>query len=154
MEKYEISPIKNFMDALEVRKIRNECRHFMTNDTSEINLLQQLIWYFKVYKKENIKGNLKCYLFKDDSNNLGFGLVRKSLGKYWITGGLMFNQRGKGLGTILFKELIQKVPSNEIWLEVLDTNIAANKIYHTLGFKKLNEKDSNGNRIIVMKLNK
>lgn len=154
MEKYEQSPVKNFLEALVVRKIRNECRLFMTNNNSEISFVQQLIWYFKTYKKENKKGNMICFLFKHGRSNYGFGLIRKYSGKYWITGGLKFNQRGKGLGTILFKELIQKVPSNEIWLEVLDTNIAANKIYHILGFKKLNKKYLNGKRIIVMKLNK
>lgn len=148
-----MSLIKNFIDALEVRKIRNECRHFMTNDTSEINLLQQLIWYFKVYKKENNNGNLKCYIFKNNSNNLGFGLIRKSSGKYWITGGLRFSERGKGFGKILFKDLIKKISAKEIWLEVLDSNIAAKKIYNNLGFIEVKNISNSNEKVITMKLN-
>lgn len=154
MEKYKLSPIGNFYEALKVREIRNECREFMTNDTSKISFIKQVFWYFKVYKEENKKGNLMCYIFKNELNNSGFALVRRSSGRYWITGGLKSSERGKGLGKTLFKNLIKVIPTKEIWLEVLDSNIAAKKIYSTLGFKKLRKKDSNGQRILVMRLNK
>ena len=149
-----MSPIKNFLDALEVASIRNQCRLFMTNDTSEINPIQQLSWYLRTYKKENKNGKLKCFLFKNNGKNCGFGLIRQSFGKYWITGGLKLTQRGKGLGKILFNDIVRNVPSSDVWLEVLGSNIAAKKIYNTLGFKKFSETETNGKKVIVMKLTK
>lgn len=152
MKKYESLPIENLREALEVRNIRNECRLFMTNDTSEINLIKQVIWYFRVYRKENEAGKMTCFLFNVNGTPAGFGLIGKRFGKYWITGGLKSDQRGKGMGKILFREIVEKIPSNEVWLEVLDSNIIAKNLYKNLGFKKIKKRDIDGKKIIVMKL--
>ena len=154
MEKHELKPIKSLHDALEVRIIRNDCRLFMTNYTLEISPSQQQKWYTEIYKNENKKGNMTCFIFKYNNQNAGFGLIRKASGKYWITGGLMSSQRGKGLGIVLFQDIVKSTPSKEIWLEVLDTNPAAKKIYETLDFKKVKETEVKGKRVIIMKLEK
>jgi ribosomal protein S18 acetylase RimI-like enzyme len=154
MKKDEMVPIKNFLDALEIRDIRNQCRNYMTNDTSEINSIQQLLWYFKIYKRRNKNGEMTCFLFKSNSANLGFGLIRKLSGKYWITGGLMPDQRGKGFGKILFRSLIKKIPSSEVWLEVLSSNNIAKKIYKDLGFEKMKNPTRESRKIEVMRLKK
>lgn len=154
METYEVIPINNFFDALEVRKIRNQCRSFMTNDTSAISYIKQLAWYLKAYRNENKNGESTCYLFKSNNNNSGFGYVRKIAGKYWITGGLSPDQRGKGLGKILFKRLIEQIPGESVWLEVLLSNSVARKLYNELGFREIKESDINGKKIVIMKLTK
>lgn len=154
MVKHEVYPIRNFLDSLEVRKIRNQCRIFMTNNRSEISIIKQLSWYLKIYRKANMSGNMTCFLFKVDNFNSGFGLIRIVNDRYWITGGLKSNQRGKGFGKILFKDLLEKIPSNEVWLEVLDTNGVAKNLYQKIGFKNVKINDANGNKIIIMKLNK
>lgn len=152
MAKHEVQPIKNFLDALKVKKIRNECRAFMTNSTSEISFLMQLKWYYSVYKKENQSGNIFCFLFKADDVDSGFGLIRRVNDRYWITGGLESSQRGKGLGKILFNDLLKEISSNEVWLEVLDSNEVAKNLYHKIGFKKVKIKEVNNNKVIVMNL--
>jgi ribosomal protein S18 acetylase RimI-like enzyme len=154
MEKVKIVPIENFLNALEVRKIRNECRIFMTRSTAQISFSQQLSWYLKVYKSNYRKGEMICFLLRSNKNNLGFGLIRKSVGKYWITGGLKSSQRGKGLGKILFAKLIEKVPSDEVWLEVLDSNFIAYNLYQELGFKQTEISEINGKKVKTMKLEK
>lgn len=152
MEKYKITPIKSFLDALQVREIRNQCRTFMTNDTSKIGFLRQLKWYFFTYKTQKTQNKLTVFLFKSGEFNLGFGLIKESSGKYWITGGLKTEQRGKGLGKFLFRQLINNTPSSTIWLEVLDSNIAAKTIYKNLGFRRVRSITVNRKKVILMNL--
>lgn len=152
MDNHKLISINNFIDVLEVRKIRNECRLFMTNYTNEISISNQLKWYFNVYKNENKKGNIETFIFKFNNKNAGFGLIQKKSNNYWITGGLSESQRGRGLGEKLFLELLNRIPSNEVWLEVIDTNIAAKRIYAKLGFKKVKKIKIDGKDVIVMKL--
>jgi ribosomal protein S18 acetylase RimI-like enzyme len=151
MENY-LYPIRNPLDAIILSDIRNQCSSYMTNYTSSINPIQQLIWYFKFYKKEYGDGNMACFLLKSNGNNFGFALYRITNGKYWITGGVKANERGKGLGKILFSELLKKIPSKEIWLEVLYDNEAAKKIYVGLGFKEEKDVEIKGKRVVVMSL--
>ncbi len=152
MENYQLTPIRNFLDALKIRKIRNECREYMTNNTSEIDVRKQISWYFNIYRKENNKNKMTCFLFRVKKKNAGFALIRMELKKYWITGGLTHEYRGKGLGKVLFANLLKEIPSDEVWLEVLNTNEAAKKIYKELGFRKISEKDINDKKVSVMKL--
>jgi len=154
MENYRLSPIKNFKDALEVRKIRNQCRLFMTNFISEIGYREQFNWYYKTYRKENKKMKMFCFLFYVNNDAVGFGFVRESKNKFWITGGLKENQRGKGYGKLLFKEIVNSVPAKEVWLEVLASNTAAKKIYNELGFKNIKGLKINNKEVICMSLEK
>ncbi len=154
METYDLSPIKSLSDSLKVRKIRNECRSFMTNDQSEIGILKQISWYLKIYGSKNKTGEITCYLFRSNGQILGYGLIRKVSNKSWITGGLLKSERGKGFGKILFDSLIGEVPSSEVWLEVLASNAPARKIYEELGFKNMEEIQPRGRKIVVMKLTK
>ena len=78
-------------------------------------------------------------------------LIKKIHNTYWITGGLLGVYRGKGMGTILFKKILQEIPSSVVWLEVLESNSVARKVYVKLGFKKVKEKNVQGRKVIVMK---
>lgn len=135
MRRYELTPIVNLLEALEIARIRNDCRAFMTHDNSWINPIRQSTWYLKKFRKANSRNEMLCFLFKSKGRNVGFGFIRKYEGKYWITGGLKSRERGKGMGKILFSEIIKKVPSKEVWLEVQSTNELAKHIYKGLGFE-------------------
>jgi len=150
----QLREIKNVRDALIVREIRNECRLFMTNDSSSINIFRQLVWYLTKYKPQNNKGGMYGFLFKTNGRSAGFGLISLKNGKYFVTGGLRKSERGKGLGKRLFLELIKSVPSKEVWLEVLDSNIAAKKLYIALGFRKTSQIQANGKKVNVMIIGK
>jgi ribosomal protein S18 acetylase RimI-like enzyme len=149
---YTLTPIKNLQQALQLKDIRNQCKSFMTNDSSEIDFVRQIVWFYKVYKKENIEKINTCYLFKQEGKIVGFGVIRKVANKYWITGGLAKDQRGKGKGRVLFKELIKSTNAKEIWLEVLDSNTIAGNLYLSLGFKHQGKKNLNGLKISLMRL--
>ncbi len=150
--KVELVPIENLRQAYQVRKIRNECRLFMTNVSSELSLCEQFFWYYTIYKKNNKRNNMYCYLLRVGNKNCGFGFVRKSSGKYWITGGLLSCFRGKGYGKILFTGLINSLKQGSIWLEVLESNTVALTLYKSLGFKKTKTIIRNKKKIYVMNL--
>lgn len=154
MDEIKAYPIKNLIDAYKIASIRNECRHNMTNSSDKISLFAQTKWYFRTYKAEYYKGTMLCLLFKLNNEDIGFGFIKKLSNKYWITGGLISDMRGKGLGSVLFKNIISLVSSSSVWLEVLESNIAAKKIYIKLGFKKKKIIERDKRRIILMSLNK
>lgn len=151
---YYLEPIKNVFDALVLKNIRNECRFFMTSDTSEIGILREISWYFLHYLKENKKGNLYCYSLKKDGENLGFAKIRRDRNKYWITGGLKKSRRGRGEGKILFSLILDKLFGKEAWLEVLKTNHVALNLYKKLGFMMQRRIVKNEKEVIVMKLSR
>lgn len=147
-----LKPIENFWDALIMRKIRNEARLFMTNDTSSISIFRQLKWYFKTLKPQQTKGDMLGFLFESDGQDVGFGLISVKEGKYFLTGAIKESQREQGLGKKLFAQLVKSVPSSVVWLEVLDSNTVARKLYEALGFKKTSHKEVAGRKVSIMKL--
>lgn len=148
MGRYKLTVIENFFDALQVRKIRNECRYYMTRSQSYINPLQQMLWYLRVYKKENEKNIMWCYLFQVSGRNCGYALVKKVKGNYWITGGLYKSERGKGFGRKLFNSILSEFHDKNIFLEVLSSNLKAKNLYKKLGFGEIKKSAKRG--IITM----
>lgn len=154
-QEYSLKPITNLFEAFKVRSIRNECSPYMTNDSSQIGIFRQFIWYFKTYNNDNKKGNFYCYLFNNrDMDPLGYATIIKRGGRFWITGGLKQNQRGKGLGKLLFKNLISTTPTKEVWLEVLQNNKAALNLYRNLGFIEKGKIKRKSKNILIMSIRK
>lgn len=152
METYRLSPIRTFQDALEVRKIRNESRMYMTRNNENISIEKQREWYFGTYKPENNKGSMECFLLRSENNTYGFALVRNISGRSWITIALKSSERGRGLGKVLLAILLNKVIADDIWLDVLESNLPALKLYQHFGFKKVKNEMLNGKKINIMKL--
>lgn len=140
MEVLSVKYIDNFRDALTLRKIRNECREFMTRDRSKISLLQQFQWYYNTYKMASPDDWL-AFLFYVGDEPAGYGVVRDKGTKPLISGGLAKKFRGKGFGEQMFMN-ITNVASSTAWgkgyksvyLEVLETNTIALRLYHKLGY--------------------
>lgn len=157
MSKAFVRPVVDLADAMEMRKIRNECASFMTHDTSIITVARQKKLYFGGYTAAAKQGTMTCYLITlaDSQKPIGYGVVRLKDGKYWLTGGLLAKYRGQGYGQFLFSELIRLTPDNEVWLDVLETNEVGRHIYNKLGFKEVGtEKNNSGKKLIVMKTDK
>lgn len=143
---YEVSSLKS---AMLMRKMRNECRQFMTRDASKIGWLRQLNWFYTTYRPKQAKGEMAAYIFlchwpKQDIFNqpVGYGIIRDSKTKPLISGGLLKKYRGKGLGKTLFKILTRiasqgergEVGRRSVFLEVLETNQVAIDLYKKLGY--------------------
>lgn len=125
-----------------LRVIRNQCRTFMTRNTEEISAEQQQEWFKTAYKKYEL---YIAYAIEHGSIvvDAGYGLIHLNEGEYLLSGGLVPDYRDKGLGSTLFKFLVdncnKQVP---IRLEVLKTNTRAFKTYEKLNFKVTGENDS------------
>jgi ribosomal protein S18 acetylase RimI-like enzyme len=115
-----------------LRVIRNECAEFMTRSNAYVNREGQITWFDSINKNE-----IKPYLFKNDIGVIGYGLIRIE-DSFLLSGGLMPELRGQGLGESLFQELINKCQEIDkdkpIDLEVLRSNVRAYKLYQKLGF--------------------
>lgn len=130
---FEFERVRTEDDAQIMRKIRNECRSFMTRNTKYISKRQQSIWYRSL--DENV---FKLYLAKADGVNVGYGILRVENDVFLVTGGVVKSFRGKGIGKYIFQSLIDEAcvidSSKKIELEVLNTNKPAKSLYDKLGF--------------------
>ena len=125
-----------------LRTIRNECRTFMTRNTDEISPEQQQEWFKTAFKKYEL---YIAYAVESGACvvNAGYGLIHVNSDEYLLTGGLLPDYRDKGLGSTLFKFLVDNCNKQlPIRLEVLKSNIRAFKTYEKLGFKTTGESDT------------
>ena len=127
-------------EALEMMDIRNEVREFMTHNTAEIMPAEQAEWYRKTYLPARDRGEIFGYLVRDSESDqaIGYGLISKRDGKWWVSGGLKSEARGQGAGYFLFSEMTQFIHedlrSEEAWLDVLNSNEAAQHLYRKIGY--------------------
>lgn len=124
-------------DVENLRKIRNECRNFMTRNTSEISYEQQQNWFKNLDNTTN-----KLFLMHEvycgvAATIIGYGYIRVEDETVLLTGGLVESCRGKGYGQILFNSLLlnSKKFNLPIKLEVLKSNMVAFSVYNKIGFR-------------------
>ena len=126
--------VTNQYEAENLRVIRNTCREFMTRDTSEITKEQQEIWFKTASQKYQL---YLLYLLEYGVivNPVGYGLIRSEPTEYLLTGGLLPEYRGRGIGQKLFEFLAENSKKDKpLRLEVLKNNTSAFSVYKKLGF--------------------
>lgn len=138
-------------DAYLMMEFRNGVREFMTHNTAEIMEDQQVEWYRETYLTAREKGELFGYIVRrEDEEPIGYGLISKRDGRWWVSGGLAEDARGEGAGYFLFNEMTNMIHedlrSEEAWLDVLNTNEGAKRLYRKLGYVAT----VTGDRITVM----
>jgi ribosomal protein S18 acetylase RimI-like enzyme len=138
-------------DALVMMEFRNEVRDFMTHNTAEIMEEQQVEWYRETYLPARERGELFGYIVRrEDEDPIGYGLISKRDGRWWVSGGLTAEARGEGAGYFLFEEMTNMIHedlrSEDAWLDVLNTNQGAKRLYRKLGYVAV----VSGDRITVM----
>lgn len=134
------------IDAQIMREFRNECREFMTHNTAEIMEDEQIEWYRETYLPARQKGELFGYIVRrEDEEAIGYGLISKRDGRWWVSGGLSEDARGEGAGHFLFQEMTMMIHedlrSEEAWLDVLNENEAARRLYEKLGYVAVSSTD-------------
>ncbi len=125
-----------------LRTIRNNCREYMTRNTSEIGPEEQQEWFKTAFKKYEL---YIAYAIEHGVCivDAGFGVIHKNENEFLLTGGLVPEYRDRGMGKIVFKFLVDQChKSLPIRLEVLKTNTRAFKTYESLNFKIIKENDS------------
>lgn len=120
--------------------IRNECREWMTNDTSYIGTTRQVLWFFNDYLPAFKRGDMLASLLYDDANvPVAFGIRAFRESRWVVTGGVATVYRGRGHGHRMFTDLSVGFP--ETWLDVLTDNTRAIALYESLGFKFISSDD-------------
>lgn len=140
-----IEPVTNILDALAMRKIRNECREFMTQDVEKIGLLRQVHWFYNSYSRWMKEGSAIAFVgWVDQTNPIAYGLIRDlDTGITIISGGVRKAYRGRGYGLELFTYLTERashmegVEKRPVYLEVLDANKIAQSLYKKLGYEEI-----------------
>ena len=136
-------PITKLEEAQVMRTIRNECREYMTKDTSLITEERQEEW-FNGLDKDRIKMFLmyKCHN-STLIDTIGFGYCCYTGDEVYVTGGLTKDYRDKGYGKTLFTHLVETAKSfnTRITLEVLNTNTRAKRLYENIGFHSIEADD-------------
>jgi len=132
-----LTKVQNEYDVEQLRLIRNECKNFMTRNTSEILKEQQQQWYKNLNKEINELYLFNSVLFGVAVSSIGYGYIRIENDSVLLTGGITSSERGKGYGYILFDYLVKNAKKFNlpIKLEVLKTNTVALSVYNKLGFK-------------------
>lgn len=127
-------PVETSEQVEELRKIRNICRKFMTNNQKHISREQQQKWFKNLNKSE-----FHLYLVQDKlGTSLGYAVIAFREEVPWLTAGLLPEYRGKGLGHLVFQTMIDWCVANNyqsIMLDVLLTNENARRLYEKLGFE-------------------
>lgn len=141
-----LAEIENGYHAEQMRACRNQVRSYMTHNTAEILPAEQAEWYAETYLPARKAGELFGYIVRDeDDMPLGYGLISKRDGRWWVSGGLIADARGKGAGHFLFQEMTMMIHedlrSEEAWLDVLNENEAARSLYEKLGYVAVSSTD-------------
>lgn len=144
----ELLPLERFSDALDMRRIRNRVASFMTHNNGQIDPVEQLVWWLKTYIPGTKKGELFGYVqtvpgtFKQPPARVGYGLISLREEHWWVSGGIIDEWRGQGLGEELFRVLTNTIHHHckaDAWLDVLATNERAIALYRKLGYEQAGE---------------
>lgn len=114
--------------------VRNECRDGLTHDTHELTMENQKAWRSQCWTGtpygeffSSIKRMwYEPYLLYDEEWPIGYGLLKWDGEKYWMTAGLVFEYRGKGLSRVLINfitEMAYREMQVQVWLDAKDDNL-------------------------------
>lgn len=133
--------VDTLRQAFSLRVIRNECRKFMTRDTSKIGLWRQFNWFYKIYLVNKRKGLITAYLGILDDKPVAYGLIRYENGKPIISEGTAKKYRGKGIGKTLLRFLTKEaskingqVGRSSVFAETLEISTHAREVFRQLGY--------------------
>lgn len=132
-------------EAFELALIRNECRHFMTHDQSEISSSQQKTWYQTIYTQQTPQKYWVWVLKEQNDKIIGYCAAKDEAEGVYITEGLLEKKRGRGLGTFMLTSLIsQKLFKHKPLLaDIFTHNHTSIALHRKFGFEEygtVNEK--------------
>ncbi len=125
-------------DAAEMMAVRNQVRSFMTHNQNEITPQEQREWFAETYTPARWRKQMIGFVACLDAKPVGYGLISERDDRMWVSGGLVEDVRGKGLGRELFHFLTEfthgYLKHDEVWLDVQRGNERAINLYRSLGY--------------------
>lgn len=146
----KIALLSNLEEALVLASIRNQCRHLLTNDQSEITQSKQAHWFNEIYTRQNPQ-SYKVWLLKEDDSVIGYFAAKETEEGVYITEGLAENRRGIGLGTYLLSSMIKsKIFSGKtLYADIFNDNHPSVNLHKKFGFKEHNQMNVRVTRFIL-----
>lgn len=137
--------VEDVFDAEDMRLVRNQVAQYMTHNNQRISRQDQCEWYRTVYTPLRDKNAMVGFVLHKAEAPVGYGLVSRRHGVYWVSGGLVKEVRGKGEGERLFSSLTEYVLNDlhqdAVYLDVQKDNERAIGLYQKLGYVALDERD-------------
>lgn len=130
-------PVTTLSEALAVRRIRNECRAYLTNFTGYISIPRQIYWYFTYYRKAARAGTYRIFIARDGKGlSIGYGALYRSGGELLVTECVAEKYRGRGYGHAILKKLITTAKREGLPLiaEIRATNKISIGLHKKCGF--------------------
>jgi RimJ/RimL family protein N-acetyltransferase len=131
-------PVENLSQALQVRKLRNSCRQYLTNNRNHIGILWQVIWYYRYYRGAKNTGKYRLYLGYDDQGRpIGYGALAKKAGELLATECVAVAYQGRGYGRWILQQLIciAAKENRDLVAEIWSTNERSIGLHEKAGFK-------------------
>ena len=124
-------------DLEALRRLRNECRSFMTGHTDEIGRDQQAAWWASLRRED-----WRIWLYWEGRRPVAFGLLRRQHGRWWATLGVTEGHRGRGIGTAIYADLARWA-EGDVWIMVRRDNPGSRRAAEKAGYE-LMEQDGAG----------
>jgi RimJ/RimL family protein N-acetyltransferase len=133
-----LKPITTLREVMQVRRLRNSCREYLTNYQNYISRLQQLIWYFFYFRRDRIRGKYRLYLCSDDRGlPVGYGALSLEGNDLLITECVATEYRGRGYGRLILEQLVRiaREEKRNLVAEIWSTNELSIALHEKAGFK-------------------
>lgn len=125
-ESVVVSEASSVFDYLFLRKLRNEVRHDMTNNTDYIGVLQQLHFYL------NKPSNVDIFIARIQNVRVGYLLLRLESNEWFVTEAVHRDYRRKGVASSLLAYAKENYTS--LKAEILMRNEASMRLHEAAGF--------------------
>jgi len=129
--------LNSLSDALAVRRIRNECRTYLTNYTGYISIPRQIYWYFTYYRRAARTGKYRIFIARNGKNQpVGYGALHHHNEEFLITECVAGVFRGHGYGHAILKKLTNIAGREKLPLiaEIRGTNKISIALHKKFGF--------------------
>jgi len=146
--------VSTLSEALIVRRLRNECRTYLTNYRKHINPLQQIYWYFTYYRPAVCSNMFRLFIIRNHENiPVGYGALHLRDKQLYVTECVAPEYRRQGYGEVIINNLISIAHQEKLPLiaEVWATNKASIALHTKCGFGLDKTKMKSGARVHVYK---
>jgi RimJ/RimL family protein N-acetyltransferase len=153
-KKMTFKPVISLSDIFAVRRIRNECRLYLTGRTDHISIPRQIFWYFTYYKQAAKTGKYRIFIARDGKDRVaGYGAIHRLDRKLLVTECVAEKFRGQGVGFLILKRLMgitrnEKLP---IIAEIRATNKISIALHKKCGFTLDSTNVKSGYKLCVYK---
>lgn len=122
----EVAPAQSIWDYLYVRGLRNRVREHMTNDTSKVGYLRQVLFYL------NRPPNVQLFVARIGGRRAGYLLLRSKGDETFITEAVdeRYRRNGVGRGLVEFAKALAPM----LTAEILSGNVASRCLHEAAGF--------------------